>query len=123
MYKLFLDDVRNPKDVKWINLPLGPWVIVRNYHDFVKYITSNGLPEFVAFDHDLGQEHYIAGKPKYDEYKEKVFKNPDAMKVKLADLRHNTDIRRLKGVSEKDIERMAKYNRFYLEIMARLKAL
>jgi (p)ppGpp synthase/HD superfamily hydrolase len=56
----------------------------------------------------------------YDEYKEGVFANVDAMKVKLCDLRHNTDIRRLKGVSEKDIERMAKYHRFYLEIQAKL---
>lgn len=56
----------------------------------------------------------------YDEYKEIVFQNEDAMRVKLCDLRHNTDIRRLKGVSEKDIERMAKYQRFYLEIQTRL---
>jgi len=52
----------------------------------------------------------------YEEYKEAVFNNEDAMRVKLADLRHNTDIRRLKGISEKDIARMAKYNQFYLEI-------
>lgn len=58
----------------------------------------------------------------YAEYKEAVFANPDAMRVKLADLRHNTDIRRLKGVTEKDIERMAKYQRFFLEIQARLEA-
>jgi (p)ppGpp synthase/HD superfamily hydrolase len=56
----------------------------------------------------------------YDEYKERVFANPDAMKVKLKDLMHNTDIRRLKGVSEKDIARMAKYHQFYMEILARL---
>lgn len=56
----------------------------------------------------------------YDEYKEAVFANKDAMLVKLCDLRHNTDIRRLKGVSQKDIDRMAKYNRFYLEIQSRL---
>lgn len=56
----------------------------------------------------------------YDEYKDCVFANVDAMKVKLCDLRHNTDIRRLKGVTDKDIERLAKYNRFYLEIQARL---
>ena len=56
----------------------------------------------------------------YDEYKEIVFANEDAMKVKLCDLRHNTDIRRLKGVTQKDIDRVAKYNRFYLEIQARL---
>ena len=56
----------------------------------------------------------------YDEYKEVVFANEDAMRVKLCDLRHNTDIRRLKGVTQKDIERMAKYNQFFMEIQARL---
>jgi (p)ppGpp synthase/HD superfamily hydrolase len=55
-----------------------------------------------------------------DEYKARVFANSDAMQVKLCDLRHNTDIRRLKGVTEKDIARMAKYHTFYLEIQARL---
>ena len=56
----------------------------------------------------------------YDEYKEGVFANVDAMRVKMADLRHNTDIRRLKGISEKDIDRMVKYQKFYLELQARL---
>ncbi len=57
----------------------------------------------------------------YDEYQEGVFANVDAMKVKMNDLRHNSDIRRLKGVTEKDIERLAKYSRFFIEIQARLK--
>ena len=56
----------------------------------------------------------------YDDYKKQVFGNKDAMRVKLCDLRHNTDIRRLKGVTEKDITRMAKYHTFYLEIQAKL---
>lgn len=56
----------------------------------------------------------------YEEYKQRVFANRDAMLVKRADLRHNTDIRRLKGVSEKDLARMAKYHQFYMEIEARL---
>lgn len=42
------------------------------------------------------------------------------LRVKMADLRHNTDIRRLKGVTEKDIARMAKYHQFYMEIKAKL---
>ena len=58
----------------------------------------------------------------YDEYKAAVFANPDAMRVKMADLRHNTDIRRLKGIRDKDIERMVKYQKFFLEIQARLEA-
>ena len=56
-----------------------------------------------------------------DEYKAVIFESEDAMRVKLADLTHNSDIRRLKGVSEKDIQRMAKYHRFYLEIRQRLE--
>jgi len=56
----------------------------------------------------------------YDEYKEGVFASEDAMRVKMSDLRHNTDIRRLKGVSEKDIARMAKYHQFYMEIQCKL---
>lgn len=58
----------------------------------------------------------------YDEYKAGVFSSEDAMKVKMADLTHNSDIRRLKGISEKDIERMAKYHTFFLEIQAKLRA-
>lgn len=57
-----------------------------------------------------------------EEYKDRVFANPDAMRVKMCDLRHNSDIRRLKGVTEKDLARVAKYHTFYLEIRARLDA-
>lgn len=53
----------------------------------------------------------------YDEYKQRVIQNQDAIKVKMADLRHNSDIRRLKGVTEKDIARVAKYHQFYLELL------
>lgn len=57
----------------------------------------------------------------YEEYKDRVFANQDAMKVKLCDLRHNTDIRRLKGVRDQDIARMSKYHQFYLEIQTKLQ--
>lgn len=52
----------------------------------------------------------------YEEYKTKVKSNPDSIKVKMCDLRHNTDIRRLRGVSNKDIKRMERYFHFYLEL-------
>lgn len=58
-----------------------------------------------------------------DEYKARVFDNRDAMIVKLADLRHNSDIRRLKGVTERDIKRMTKYHEFHMQITARLAEL
>ena len=53
-------------------------------------------------------------------YKEAVFGNRDAMLVKLEDLRTNSDLRRLKGIAEKDIARTAKYMVFYSEIKAKL---
>ena len=56
----------------------------------------------------------------YDNYKLRVFASTDAMRVKLADLRHNSDIRRLKGVTQKDADRIAKYHTFFLEISDRL---
>jgi guanosine-3',5'-bis(diphosphate) 3'-pyrophosphohydrolase len=58
----------------------------------------------------------------YEEYKDCVCSNIDAMRVKMADLRHNSDIRRLKGVTEKDIARIAKYQMFYMELKARIEA-
>lgn len=58
----------------------------------------------------------------HEHYKAKVKSNPDAVKVKIADLRHNTDIQRLKGVSQKDMERMERYFHFYLELMTMEKS-
>lgn len=59
---LFLDDYRDPFDVKtdWLIFsPIGRnidihWV--KNYQEFVNYINLNGLPDAICFDHDLGEE-------------------------------------------------------------------
>jgi len=51
-----------------------------------------------------------------DEYMERIKQVPDAIRVKLADLRHNSDIRRLKGVTEKDIKRIEKYHKMFMEL-------
>lgn len=49
-------------------------------------------------------------------YKTRVMNNPDAIKVKMADLRHNSDITRLRGITEKDLIRIQKYYEFYMEL-------
>ena len=61
----------------------------------------------------------------YQEYKAAVFANVDAMRVKVCDLRHNTDIRRIKGkaIMESDVVRLENYYSFALEIQLRLAAL
>lgn len=45
----------------------------------------------------------------YMEYVEKIKTNPIAAAVKLADLRHNSDMSRFDSYTEKDIERQKKY--------------
>lgn len=58
----------------------------------------------------------------HDQYKSRVKANKDAVLVKMQDLRHNTDIRRLKGVTEKDMARLARYNQFFLELQIMTRA-
>ena len=29
-----------------------------NYNEFIEWITKNGLPDFISFDHDLADMHY-----------------------------------------------------------------
>ena len=57
----------------------------------------------------------------HDEYKAGILANTDAIIVKMADLRHNSDIRRLKGVTEKDIKRIVKYHNMWIELKAALE--
>lgn len=45
----------------------------------------------------------------YDVYIDRVIKNPIAKKVKLADMKHNSDITRIKNPSQKDYDRCQKY--------------
>jgi (p)ppGpp synthase/HD superfamily hydrolase len=46
-------------------------------------------------------------------YVSRVMTNDDAVIVKMADLRHNTDVRRLKGLTKRDMNRMETYQRLY----------
>lgn len=56
--KIYLDDIRTPKDEGWI--------IVRSYDEFVSYIEKHGLPDFISFDHDLGYSMIEDEKTGYD---------------------------------------------------------
>lgn len=49
-YNIFLDDERFPS-----NSDLRDYKIVRNYKDFCELISTLGLPDFISFDHDLGE--------------------------------------------------------------------
>lgn len=51
-----------------------------------------------------------------EEYFNGIASNYDAIRVKLADLRHNSDVRRLKGLGDKDLLRIRKYHDMYLRL-------
>jgi len=75
---LWLDDNRNPQSPNWIEkyapeyLNDGKIVWVKNYDEFVdwveRHINRYGLPDMVAFDHDLADEHYRASMYDEDEH-------------------------------------------------------
>lgn len=76
---LYLDDVRTPTTT----IPgYEPWHVVRDYDQFVNWITENGIPDLISFDHDLAKEHmddYFKQvleqgyqHPDYDTYAEKT---------------------------------------------------
>ena len=54
--------------------------------------------------------------PKGCDYDDKILEicdDQDAIKVKMADLDHNSQILRMKGISRKDLDRNEKYHRSY----------
>ena len=60
---LWLDDVRDPfeNDCEWLvfaPIQASEVIWVKNYDEFVSWIETNGLPDGIAFDHDLAHEHY-----------------------------------------------------------------
>ena len=52
----------------------------------------------------------------YEDFIHRVRKNPVAVKVKIADIEDNMDVRRLKGVEEKDWKRLIKYLKYWKEL-------
>ena len=52
----------------------------------------------------------------YDKYIEDISRNMDATLVKIEDLRHNSDITRMKGLRDKDFVRLEKYHRSYARL-------
>jgi len=85
----------------------------------VEQLRHNGYSE------EIIEDLMILNKQKGDDY-EKTYIPRAGSKyrtalVKRADLITNSDILRLKGVSEKDMQRMAKYHRSFVYINERIK--
>ena len=56
------------------------------------------------------------GSETYESYIDSICTNYDAIRVKRKDLEHNSQITRLKGVTDKDIARMVKYHNAFIKL-------
>ena len=87
--------------------------IVEDCHDEYPFAR---LTELGFSDRVVGVLHlltHIKGTP-YDEYIKAIAVSKDATEIKLSDLKDNSDICRLKGLSKKDIDRIEKYHRAFV---------
>ena len=57
--RLYLDDIRTPKDPnnEWVD-GIPQWQVVRSYDEFVSHVRLNGLENYdvISLDHDLGEQ-------------------------------------------------------------------
>jgi hypothetical protein len=49
----------------------------------------------------------------YDDFIKRCALNPDAKQIKMEDIKDNSDVTRLKGLRQKDFERLEKYCKAY----------
>lgn len=63
--------------------------------------------KYLTHDDNLSYADYIT---------RMIANSPDAMLIKMQDLRHNSDITRIKGITKKDFDRIEKYHKSYLRL-------
>ena len=87
--------------------------IVALLHDVIEDtdVTVNDLKEAGFSDEVVLAVSAITKKAgeDYEEYLNRVKQNPIALRVKIADMEHNSDISRIKNPKEKDLKRLEKY--------------
>ncbi len=57
----------------------------------------------------------------YQDFIDRILNDQDAIKVKMGDIEHNSLILRLKGVRQKDLDRIVKYNKAYYLLKSHLE--
>lgn len=97
--------------------------IIAVLHDFIEDFGGDNHEKLYDSLRDAGFSNrvitslrlltHIKGVP-YDDYIKQLSHNEDARRVKLADLKDNSDITRLKGLTKKDFDKMEKYHRSFI---------
>lgn len=57
-WNLFIDDERWPSDATWASWygSIDDWTVARTWGEVRTLIDTLGVPSFISFDHDLGNE-------------------------------------------------------------------
>ena len=89
-------------------------------HDVVEDsdITFESLKQTGMGDRVIAALRLLTHKPEqsYDDYVQQICTNYDAIRVKRKDLEHNSDITRLRGIEQKDLIRMQKYHKAFIQL-------
>mgnify|MGYP000476338930 CR=1 FL=1 len=92
-------------------------------HKYTKY--NADMLRADGFSEEIVSDLIMLTRSKHEDYEvdyiPRVGSSYRTALVKRADLIHNSDIFRLKGVSEKDMKRMAKYHRSFVYLQAKIK--
>ena len=79
-------------------------------------LISEGIPSDVVIAVELLSN--VKGES-YDQFVDRVLQNPLATKIKIADIEDNINVLRLKSIRDNDLERIAKYHKAWLKLMAK----
>ncbi len=91
--------------------------IVEDTEYTFEYLKSEGLSDEV-----INALKCVTKKPNedYDDFIDRISKNPLAIRVKLNDLKDNMNLNRLSEITEKDKQRLTKYKKAYNKLMCLL---
>jgi (p)ppGpp synthase/HD superfamily hydrolase len=77
-----------------------------------------GVSEYVIHCMSILNKHNFIDE---EAYYQAISTNRDCVAVKMSDLCHNSDIRRLKGITQKDFNRTANYMKRYTQLEQQLQ--
>ena len=91
---------------------------IEDTHVTLEYLRLKDFPEYIieAVDAITRRKN-----ESYDTFIKRVALNPIAKEVKIADLKHNSDLNRLSNITQEDLNRTQKYQHYLLYLENYLK--
>lgn len=107
------------------NLCVKAAAILHDYLEDVEGATEDHLIDLGLFPQTVELVKLLTKQKGVSEdlYYERICSNPWATMIKMADLKHNSDITRLKGLTDKDFTRMQKYALRFTQLKNSLKGI